>query len=74
MTNESWREGPRLTGLLIGFVVILLGSLWAIAWGSVQSNGTRINDLEKIVPVVETQYKDMQRRLIRIEAKIDNGR
>ncbi len=74
MTNESWREGPKFTGLLISFVVILLGSLWAIAWGSVQSNGTRINDLEKIVPVVQEQYKGIVSRLERIEGKIDNGR
>ncbi len=74
MTNEDWHEGPKFNKLLIGFVVILLGSLWTIAWGSIQSNGKRVNDLEKIVPVVESQYKDILRRLDSIEVMLNKRR
>lgn len=74
MGNGTLREGLSVNKVLFTFVVLLLGSLWAIAWGSIQANGNRVNELEKVVPVVQEQYKGIVSRLQRIEDKLDNGR
>ena len=67
-----WGLFAAIGGLFgtMGFLLILLGS---IAWGMVQSNGQRVNELEKLMPVVQAQNEDIKGRLVRIENKL-NGR
>lgn len=67
MAKEGPREVSGVNKLLIGFVVVLLGSLWGVAWADIKSNESRVNEVEKVVPVLETQYKNILRRLDSIE-------
>lgn len=67
-----WGLFAAIGGLFatMGFLVVLLGS---IAWGMVESNGHRVNELEKIVPVIQAQNEYIKDRLTGIENKL-NGR
>ncbi len=67
MANGISREWFGVNKLLLSFIVLLLGSLWAIAWGAIQTNRQGVSELKSVVPVVETQYKDILRRLDSIE-------
>ena len=85
MVNESgsgrrWHDSSKVVWGLIAFmgslfsvVGLLVAVLVSMAWGVVQSNGERVNELEKIVPVVQAQNEDIKGRLGRIEDKL-NGR
>lgn len=64
----------RINGVLltiIGTLILVVGG-FALKMieaneGRIESNGNRVSELEKVVPVVETQYKDILRRLDSIE-------
>lgn len=60
-------------GSLFSVVGLLLAVLVSMAWGVVESNGKRVNELEKIVPVVQAQNEDIKGRLGRIEDKLNDG-
>ncbi len=85
MGNESgngrrWYDSAKVVWGLIAFVGslfsvvgLLIAVLVSVGWGVVQSNGERVNELEKIVPVVQAQNEDIKGRLGRIEDKL-NGK
>lgn len=65
---------------LISIVGTLVSVIGVMAWAKIADtshrvniNAKRVNELEKVVPVVQTQYTDILRRLVNIENKIDKN-
>ncbi len=81
-TRQRLNVGGRINGVLlsvVGTLILVVGGL-ALRMiqaneGRIEAHGERIIEVEKVVPVVQVQYKDILRRLDSIENKIDkNGR
>ena len=77
--GRRWTDSTKIIWGLFGTIGFLVAVLGAVAWGMIQtngngieSNGDRINDVEKIVPVMQEQYKGIVKQLVRIEDKIDD--
>ncbi len=80
----NWKEPPGIVVKIIlwflGICGLLILTIVSLAWAKVEDtsnrveiNANRVNELEKIVPVVQTQYTDIVRRLGNIETKIDKN-
>lgn len=80
--GRHWTNPTRIIFGLLGVAAFLLIALAAGAIGVIQTNGNkmekeiesneeRITEVEKLVPVMQEQYKGIEKQLMRIEHKID---
>lgn len=80
--GRHWTNPTRIIWGLLGVAGFLLVALGAVAWGVIQTNGEeaatriesnteRITEVEKLVPVMQEQYKGIEKQLTRIEKAID---
>lgn len=67
-----------LLGIAAFLVVTLVGGALAVIQANgkentrhIESNEERITDVEKVVPVMQEQYKGIKEQLTRIEGKLD---